>query len=562
MGRIHDLAAQNDVPGVKKLLASIVVAAEDREKGKDIAFRATLDRDHNGCPPLLWCAVFGHVEIAKELLRAMGLWRPGFHAAHELVEGHDLPQDAGLHERAARSALLAVDGKRGWTALHWAMARGDERMVSLLLDAGASLVALDGFQPPRTPLDIVQSILAEKARKRADTSFVPSGLSQAAGNHKRVYELVKHRLNAVAAQRAKEALRAKIAAEAAAEAGRMPQMPHLRREKDVFHIAKTANMDALHALLRQWQIEGDTALQKRLPGAEKGRYSSWISAPQSDGHTSGINCADVGGLTVLHWASKLGHAEIIRTLISRPPIGFGALIDRRVWESGQTALHLAAASGRVAAVEVLLWPEGRSGGDAINREAAMLVSGAAAFSQMSRYGKKAADKAAKNDPTEHVKPADPNVKDTVNDEAPLSMAATRGNLQVCRLLVEAGALVNNVDASGRSALHWAASEGHFKLVQYLLDNGADPRYRDRNGRDVAAWARFRSEHEVEEVLQNWNSLANAARRRQAQKLEADRRWKLVQKGVALHGRGARHDVEEALIFRRRLDVQNHHCKMI
>ena len=366
----------------------------------------------------------------------------------------------------------------------------------------------------------------------------------------------------VSARRAKEALQAKIAAEAAAEAGRMPRMPHLARDKDIFHIAKTANVDALHKLLCQWRIEGNTALQKRLPGAEKGRYSSWISAPQSDGHTSGINRADVGGLTALHWASKLGHAGIVRTLISRPPIGFGAQIDRRVWESGQTALHLAAASGRVAAVEVLLWPEGRSGKDAINREAAMLVAGATAFTQMSRYGKKAAEKAAKGNPEEHVKPADPNVKDTVNKEAPLSMAATRGRLEVCRMLIEAGALVNLVDASGRSALHWAASEGHFKVVQCLLENGADPRYRDRNGRDVAAWACFRGEHEVEEVLQKWNSLANGALRRRAQKREADRRWKLVQKDVSLHGRGARLDVEEALIFRRRLDLQNHHCKMI
>ena len=38
--------------------------------------------------------------------------------------------------------------------------------------------------------------------------------------------------------------------------------------------------------------------------------------------------------------------------------------------------------------------------------------------------------------------------------------------------------------------------------------------------------------------------------------------KLVKKSVALHGRGARLDVEEALVFRRRLVTQNHHCKMI
>ena len=81
MPRLHNLATKNDVSGVKDILQRIVTGAREPAQGKEAAFRATVQRDGFGCPPLLWCAVFGHIETAKELLRAMGLWKPGFHAA-------------------------------------------------------------------------------------------------------------------------------------------------------------------------------------------------------------------------------------------------------------------------------------------------------------------------------------------------------------------------------------------------------------------------------------------------------------------------------------------------
>jgi ankyrin repeat protein len=55
----------------------------------------------------------------------------------------------------------------------------------------------------------------------------------------------------------------------------------------------------------------------------------------------------------------------------------------------------------------------------------------------------------------------------------LMFAARVGDLRSARLLVAAGANVNDADASGVSAVVLAAHSGHQELVEFLLDHGAD-----------------------------------------------------------------------------------------
>ena len=57
---------------------------------------------------------------------------------------------------------------------------------------------------------------------------------------------------------------------------------------------------------------------------------------------------------------------------------------------------------------------------------------------------------------------------------PLLLAASRGNLETARALVEAGANVNDTAAAGTSALVIATHSGHGLLATYLLEQGADP----------------------------------------------------------------------------------------
>lgn len=59
-------------------------------------------------------------------------------------------------------------------------------------------------------------------------------------------------------------------------------------------------------------------------------------------------------------------------------------------------------------------------------------------------------------------------------ETALLFAARAGDLESARLLVAAGANVNDADAWGVSAMVLAAHAGHRELVEFLLETGADP----------------------------------------------------------------------------------------
>lgn len=60
----------------------------------------------------------------------------------------------------------------------------------------------------------------------------------------------------------------------------------------------------------------------------------------------------------------------------------------------------------------------------------------------------------------------------VGCSTPLMEAAQEGHLELVRRLLERGALVNAVTATGDTALHYAAENGHVKVCEKLLDWGA------------------------------------------------------------------------------------------
>ena len=70
-----------------------------------------------------------------------------------------------------------------------------------------------------------------------------------------------------------------------------------------------------------------------------------------------------------------------------------------------------------------------------------------------------------------------------NGSTPLLVACRNGNLDIVRLLLAHGAIVNNPD-SNYSALNNAAISGHIGVVNKLLDRGADPTWVDRYKRSI------------------------------------------------------------------------------
>uniref|UniRef100_A0A8D0GIF1 [histone H3]-lysine(9) N-methyltransferase n=1 Tax=Sphenodon punctatus TaxID=8508 RepID=A0A8D0GIF1_SPHPU len=81
--------------------------------------------------------------------------------------------------------------------------------------------------------------------------------------------------------------------------------------------------------------------------------------------------------------------------------------------------------------------------------------------------------------------------DTCSEDqrTPLMESAENNHLDVVKYLIKAGALVDPKDAEGSTCLHLAAKKGHYDVVQYLLSNGQmDVNCQDDGGWTPMIWA--------------------------------------------------------------------------
>ncbi|NXH20772.1 EHMT1 methyltransferase, partial [Bucco capensis] len=81
--------------------------------------------------------------------------------------------------------------------------------------------------------------------------------------------------------------------------------------------------------------------------------------------------------------------------------------------------------------------------------------------------------------------------DTCSEDqrTPLMEAAENNHLETVKYLIKAGALVDPKDAEGSTCLHLAAKKGHYDVVQYLLSNGRmDVNCQDDGGWTPMIWA--------------------------------------------------------------------------
>lgn len=80
------------------------------------------------------------------------------------------------------------------------------------------------------------------------------------------------------------------------------------------------------------------------------------------------------------------------------------------------------------------------------------------------------------------KGANPNTRSAAKrGETPLIAAATRGNAQIIKMLLKAGARLEDTDSNGRTPLMAAVDGGSEETVRALLVAGANPSEKDRTG---------------------------------------------------------------------------------
>jgi len=148
------------------------------------------------------------------------------------------------------------------------------------------------------------------------------------------------------------------------------------------------------------------------------------------------------GETPLMVAARSGNADVVQQLVTR-----GANVNARA-ARGQTALMWAVAQKHPDVVKVLLANRAdvHTRSESWNQMEAVSPHGVPEYNREIPYGKNTA----------------------------LMFAARVGDLESARLLVAAGANVNDEDAWGISVVTLATHSGFVDLVEFLLDKGADP----------------------------------------------------------------------------------------
>ena len=220
-----------------------------------------------------------------------------------------------------------------------------------------------------------------------------------------------------------------------------------------------------------------------------------------------VNAADVDGATALHWASYRDDVEgadlLIRaganvnaaTDLGVTPLWTASLngsdaMVRRLLEAGanpnaalllgETPVMVASRSGHPAVVEHLIAKGANVNAHAARGQTALMWAVSQEHPDVVRvllaHG---ADVHARSDVWNQVMAVPPHGYLNYNRAIPqggdtaLMFAARVGDLASARLLMAAGANVNDADAWGVSATALSAHAGHGELVEFLLEHGAD-----------------------------------------------------------------------------------------
>ena len=196
-------------------------------------------------------------------------------------------------------------------------------------------------------------------------------------------------------------------------------------------------------------------------------------------------------------AAFWGDLQRVQALLAQDPSLAKARSPGDHYETGVTALHLAACGGHLEVARALV--EAGAGVNAIAKDGSPL-------SMAVWEGKRelvvfllqaGADSGAC----------------AANGETALHAAAYKGDLEAARLLIAHGAPVNcrttcgttdlfvtSPPVCGESPLHLAAAYGHREIVELLLASGADREIQDHTGQKPVHWADRHRRHELIKLL--------------------------------------------------------------
>jgi uncharacterized protein len=243
---------------------------------------------------------------------------------------------------------------------------------------------------------------------------------------------------------------------------------------DLISAVRNGDRDRLAVLLKDGvdvnarEADGSTALMWASYRDDEESAALLIQAGAN------VNIANELGATALWAASMNGSAATVRTLLLAGANPNLALL------AGETSLMVASRSGSAEVVEQLLAKGANVNAHGPRHQTALMWAVAQrhpdVVNVLLAHG---ADVQAQSDEWGYVQAVPPHGRLEYNRSIPhgrdtaLMFAARVGDLDSARLLVAAGANVNDADAWGVSALVLAAHSGYSELVEFLLEKGAD-----------------------------------------------------------------------------------------
>ncbi len=211
------------------------------------------------------------------------------------------------------------------------------------------------------------------------------------------------------------------------------------------------------------------------PLLEASHRDDLVAATQLIRAGAAVNAANDLGATPLWAACENGSPAMVRLLL-----GAGANPNLAMLQ-GETPLMMAARSGNAGIVELLLTKGAKPNTRGPRGQTALMWAAGQKHSDVTRvlvaHG---ADIHLRTETWKQMMAVPPHGHPEYNREIPhgndtaLLFAARSGDLASAKILVAAGAKVNDADAWGVTATVLAAHSGYRDLVEFLLEKGADP----------------------------------------------------------------------------------------
>ena len=248
-----------------------------------------------------------------------------------------------------------------------------------------------------------------------------------------------------------------------------------RDQLSLIDAAKSGDKDALRALLEQKtninasEGDGSTALHWAAYKDELEGADLLIRAGAN------VNAANDLGVTPLWMASQNGSVAMVRRLLEAGANPNAPLL------AGETPVMVASRAGYPEVVEQLLARGGNPNAHGARGQTALMWAAAQKHPDVIKvliaHG---ADLSARSDVWKEVMAVPPHGYLPYNAAIPQGgdtaflFAVRAGDLDSAKLLVAAGANVNDASAWGVTATAVAAHSGYREVVEFLLDKGADP----------------------------------------------------------------------------------------